>query len=91
MLHATALAAGPVREALRSGDAALVRATLEILVAWARAIPLEELDEFLSHRERDIRILAIEAHLDYVAGGYRRGIDLPRAISNIERVLAGRD
>ena len=56
--HATALAAGPVREALRSGDAALVRATLEILVAWARAIPLEELDEFLSHRERDIRILA---------------------------------
>jgi HEAT repeat protein len=56
--HATALAAGPVREALRSGDAAQVRATLEILVAWARAIPLEELDEFLSHRERDIRILA---------------------------------
>jgi HEAT repeat protein len=56
--HATSLAAGPVREALRSGDAALVRATLEMLVAWARAIPLEELGEFLSHREREIRILA---------------------------------
>ena len=56
--HATALAAGPVREALRSGDPARVRATLEILVAWERAIPLEELGEFLEHRDRDIRMLA---------------------------------
>jgi HEAT repeat protein len=56
--HATSLATGPVREALASGDTALVRATLEILVAWARAIPLEELGEFLDHRDRDIRILA---------------------------------
>jgi HEAT repeat protein len=56
--HATVLAAGPVREALRSGDPAFVRATLEILVAWARAIPLEELSEFLDYRDRDIRILA---------------------------------
>ena len=56
--HATALTAGPVQEALHSGDPAFVRATLEILVAWARAIPLDELGEFLDHRDRDIRILA---------------------------------
>jgi HEAT repeat protein len=58
--HATALGAGPVREALGSGDSALIRATLEILVAWARAIPLEELGEFLNDRDRDIRILAFQ-------------------------------
>ena len=56
--HALALAAGPVREALRSGDTPRVRATLEILVAWERAIPCEELGEFLQHRDRDIRVLA---------------------------------
>ena len=57
--HALTLAAGPVREALRSGDARRVRATLEILVAWERAIPLEELREFLDHRDREIRVLAL--------------------------------
>ena len=56
--HALALAAGPVRQALRSGDRAHIRATLEILVAWERAIPLEELCEFLEHRDGDIRVLA---------------------------------
>jgi HEAT repeats len=56
--HAMALAAGPVREVLRSGDPARVRTTLEILVAWERAIPLEELREFLEHRDREIRVLA---------------------------------
>ncbi len=57
--HALALAAGPVRDVLRSGDATRVRATLEILVAWERAIPLEELCEFLDHRDREIRVLAL--------------------------------
>ena len=56
--HAMALTAGPVREALRSGDAPRIRATLEILVAWERAIPLEDLREVLEHRDRDIRVLA---------------------------------
>jgi HEAT repeat protein len=57
-VHALKLARGPVREALRSGDSARVRTTLEILLAWERAIPLEELGEFLEHRDRDIRVLA---------------------------------
>jgi hypothetical protein len=47
--HALALAAGPVRMALRSGEAPRVRATLDILVAWERAIPLDDLREFLEH------------------------------------------
>ena len=56
--HALALAAGPVRVALRSGEARRARATLDILVAWERAIPIDDLREFLEHRDRDIRVLA---------------------------------
>ena len=56
--HAMALSAGPVRMALRSGDPPRVHAALEILVAWERAIPLEELREFLEHEDRGIRMLA---------------------------------
>ena len=56
--HALALVAGPAGEALRSGDEPRIRATLEMLVAWERAIPLEEMREFLEHRDRDIRVLA---------------------------------
>jgi hypothetical protein len=57
--HALTLTAGPVREVLRSGDATRVRATLEILVAWERAIPLEDVREFLESRDREIRVLAL--------------------------------
>jgi HEAT repeat protein len=57
--HALTLAARPVRDALRSTDVRRVRATLEILVAWERAIPLEELREFLDSRDREIRVLAL--------------------------------
>jgi hypothetical protein len=58
-IHALKLAAGPVRDALRSSDARRVRATLEILVAWERAIPLEKLREFLDSRDREVRVLAL--------------------------------
>jgi len=54
--YALTLAAGPVREVLRSGDATRVRATMQILVAWERAIPLEDLREFLDSRDREIRV-----------------------------------
>jgi HEAT repeat protein len=57
--HALTLTSGPVREVLRSGDACRVRATLEILVAWERAIQLEDVREFLDSRDRDIRMLAL--------------------------------
>ncbi len=58
-LHALTLAAGPVREVLRSGDATRVRAALEVLVAWERAIPLAELRDFLDHRDGEVRVLAL--------------------------------
>jgi HEAT repeat protein len=56
--HALALSAGPVQKALGSRDSGRVRATLEILVAWERAIPLEKLCHFLEHDDREIRLLA---------------------------------
>ena len=56
--HAFSLAAGPVRQALRSDEAGRIRATFEILVGWERAMPLEELREFLEHRDREIRVYA---------------------------------
>jgi HEAT repeat protein len=56
--HALALSAGPVQEALGSSDRARVRAALEILVAWERAIPLEKLCDFMEHGDREIRLLA---------------------------------
>jgi HEAT repeat protein len=56
--YAGALAAGPVHEALRTGNSVQVRTTLEILLAWERAIPLVELCELLEHGDRRIRVLA---------------------------------
>jgi hypothetical protein len=43
---------------LRSKDPRRIRALLEVLVGWERAIPLQNLCEFLNDRDRDIRILA---------------------------------
>jgi HEAT repeat protein len=81
--HATTLTARPVKEALRSGDAALVRATLEILVAWARAIPLEELGEFLDHSDRDIRILAFRL-TSFVPVNAESRLALLRALHDVD-------
>jgi HEAT repeat protein len=58
-VHALTLATGPVREVLRSGDSTRVRAALEVLVAWERAIPLAELRDFLDSRNGEIRVLAL--------------------------------
>jgi HEAT repeats len=44
---------------LRSKDLRRIRALLEILVGWERALPLRNLREFLNFRDRDIRILAL--------------------------------
>ena len=67
--YAMPLAAGPVQQALRSGDAAERRAALEIVAAWERAIPLPDLREFLEHGDPEIRTLAFRiaavVSLDY--------------------------
>src|ERR1019366_1507774 len=86
--HALALTAGPVREALRSGDAARVRATLEILVAWERAIPLEELREFLEHRDRDIRVLAFRL-ASFVPVNYESRLALVRSLHDADAGIRG--
>lgn len=86
--HAMALAAGPVREALRSGDAPRVRATLEILVAWERAIPLEELREFLEHRDRDIRVLAFRL-ASFVSVDVESRLALVRSLHDADARIRG--
>jgi HEAT repeat protein len=58
--HAMILCAGAVPEVLGSGQSEYVRATLEILTAWERAIPIEHLRRFLDHRDRETRILALK-------------------------------
>jgi HEAT repeat protein len=86
--HALALAAGPVREALRNGDTPRVRATLEILVAWERAIPLEELREFLEHRDRDIRVLAFRL-ASFVTVNYESRLALVRSLHDADAGIRG--
>ena len=56
--HAMELCAGPVRTVLRGGNMQRIRAVLEVLVAWERAIPLDDVREFLDHHDRDIRVQA---------------------------------
>jgi hypothetical protein len=56
--HAIALCERAIPEALRGTDAR-VRATLEMVVSWERAIPVGDLAYLLMHRERAIRLLAL--------------------------------
>jgi HEAT repeat protein len=56
--HAMALCERAIPEALRGPDAR-VRATLEMVVSWERAIPVGDLASLLMHRERSIRLLAL--------------------------------
>jgi HEAT repeat protein len=86
--HALPLAAGPVRKALRSGDARRVRATLEILVAWERAIPLEDLREFLEHRDRDIRVLAFRL-ASFASFNFESRLALVRSLNDADAEIRG--
>jgi HEAT repeat protein len=57
--YATELCALTVPSIFKSGDLKRILATLEILVAWERALPLEDLAELLDHRDRKIRVAAL--------------------------------
>jgi HEAT repeat protein len=57
--HALELSIAAVPDELRSGDVARILATLQIVVAWERALPLSGLDELMLHPEREIRIQAL--------------------------------
>jgi hypothetical protein len=86
--HALALAAGPVRKALRSGDVRKEHATLEILAAWERAIPLEELREFLEHRDRDVRVLAFRLAA-FVSVNFESRLALVRSLHDADAEIRG--
>jgi hypothetical protein len=57
--HAIPLCRRAIPNALRSPDPRRTLATLEMLVAWERAMPLGDVDELLLHRDREIRICAL--------------------------------
>jgi HEAT repeats len=57
--HALGLCRKIIPEALRSGDPKRVRATLQILIAWERALPLSNVGPLFVHPDREIRLLAL--------------------------------
>ena len=57
--HAMLLLAETIPEVLHSGQKEYVRATLEVLTAWERAIPVEHLHRFLNGMDREARLLAL--------------------------------
>jgi hypothetical protein len=57
--HAGPLCEHAVPEALRSDDWHRVLAVLDILVAWERAIAIDNLSDLLDHRIKDVRIQAL--------------------------------
>ena len=86
--HALSLAAGPVKAALRSGEARRARATLDILVAWERAIPVDDLREFLEHRDRDIRVLAFRL-ASFVSLDFESRLALLRSLNDKDAKIRG--
>lgn len=58
--HAAPLCEHAVPEALRSSDSKRVLGALDILVAWERAIAIDNLRDLLDHRVKDIRIQALK-------------------------------
>ena len=56
--HAVELCREVVPKVLQSKDPRRIRALLEVLVGWERAIPLRNLRGFLDYSDRNIRILA---------------------------------
>jgi hypothetical protein len=57
--YAIPLCQRAIPEALRSPDPHRVLSTLEMLVAWERAIPLGDLDDVLLHPDREVRLCAL--------------------------------
>jgi HEAT repeat protein len=86
--HALSLAAGPVKAALVSGEAKRARATLDILVAWERAIPVNDLREFLEHRDRDIRVLAFRL-ASFVTLDFESRLALLRSLNDTDAAIRG--
>ncbi len=80
---AQSLGAGPAHQALKSGDPRVVRAALELLVAWERAIPLDELRELLESRDPEIRALAFRLAA-FVTVNFESRLALIRALQDAD-------
>jgi HEAT repeat protein len=59
--HAMELARNAIPRALQSEDAGQILATLEIIVAWERALPLSGIDKLILHQDKAIRLEALRA------------------------------
>jgi hypothetical protein len=57
--YAIPLCRRAIPKALKSPDPRRTLATLEMVAAWERAMPLGDLDELLLHRDREIRVCAL--------------------------------
>jgi HEAT repeat protein len=57
--YALPLCEKAVPQALASGDTQRILATLEMLVAWERAIPLHDLRGLVDHADRKVRVQAL--------------------------------
>lgn len=57
--HAALLCQKTIPEILASEDSEAIQTTLEILLAWERALPLKDLSGILHHHDREIRLLAL--------------------------------
>jgi hypothetical protein len=86
--HALSLASGPVKAALSSGEAKRARATLDILVAWERAIPVDDLRELLEHRDREIRVLAFRL-ASFVTLDFESRLALLRSLNDEDAAIRG--
>jgi HEAT repeat protein len=94
--HATRLVERTIPEALHSEDLKRVIAALEMVLAWERALPLGDMTEFLRHRDRRIRLLALRlAGMSPQSAESRAGVldalqDPDPDIAEIAAVSAGR-
>jgi hypothetical protein len=57
--HAASLCENVVPWALRSDDTRKVLTTLEVLVAWERTVTVDNLEDLLEHRVKEIRLQAL--------------------------------
>jgi hypothetical protein len=73
--HAVSLSERVLPGVLASDRIEYVKAALEIVTGWGRAIPLERMTEFLDHRDAEIRLLALKlAAVAAPDAGSRAGI-----------------
>jgi len=84
--HAMEICADLVPAVLRSENAARIRGVLELLVAWERAIPLDDVRDFLEHRERPIRLLAFRLVL-LVPANFITRLALIRALNESDQEI----